>query len=797
METKLKSTMDQKLTILDLGEILKDFKLACESRELSVLMRKEVLTGKAKFGIGGDGKEIPLIAVSKTFNKGDYWSGYYRDQTFMLAKNLLNLQEFFSALYGDSDNDIFSAGRQMNNHFSTPMLDKDGNWKNQKNEFNVTSSISPLGGHLPRALGIGLASNLYKNNEFLKDETIFSNGGQEISFCTIGDASTSEGVFFESINAAGVMQIPIAFIILDDGFGISVPTKYQTTKESISEVLKGFQTDHRATGIDLYTCKAWDYPGLIEMFKLGIEKIRNTKIPAVFHIQECTQPQGHSTSGSHQRYKSKERLDWENEFDGIAKMKQWILDNFDLHENDLNLIQNQAAIDVRNAKNKAWAIYKNPLEKIKSKLLEIYKDLNLRFPHYNFLLKDIQSIQKHINSERSELLSFARTTRFHFANLDIKTPELENWILENQEILSKQYNTNLYNSTDKSTLKVKEIPAVYNENSPTVNGYQILNAFFDQLFRKDPRVYAFGEDVGKIGDVNQALSGLQQKYGEDRIFDTGIREWTIVGQAIGMAMRGLRPIAEIQYIDYLPYAFSGLSDDLATLHYRTNGNQSAPAIIRTRGHRLEGIWHSGSPMAMLLGSMRGINILTPRNMTQAVGMYNTVLQSDDPCIMIECLNGYRIKEKMPSNIGNFTVPLGIPEIILEGSDVTIVSYGSTLSLAKKAALMLHHYKIEAELIDIQTLIPFDIEHKILDSIKKTNRIVFVDEDVPGGATAYMMQEVLEVQKAYFYLDAPPISITAKAHRPAYGNDGDYASKPSTEDIFKAVYNLVKEQEIML
>ena len=794
MGTKIKSVKDGGLHSYDLEVILQDFNLACLSRELSYLLRKEVLTGKAKFGIAGAGKELPLIAVAKTFKKGDYWSGYYRDQTAMLAKGILDPIQFFSALYGDAYNDAFSGGRQMNNHYASPMIDEDGNWISQQNQHNVTASMASLASNVPRALGIALASKSYRNNDYLNGETIFSKDGHEVSFCIVGDATTSEGIFFESINAAGVMQIPIAFIVLDDGYGISVPSKYQTTKQSISEVLKGFQATNDLPGLDIYTCKAWRYDELVKLFKTGISKIRKESTPAIFHITECTQPQGHSTSGSHQRYKSKERLDWEQQFDGLEKMKTWIIANFDVYVKELEAIQKKAVNDAIEARNEAWKRYQEPLNFQKESLSEIIQDLVFKYDHYHNLKKSLASLDQAQTLDRSELLSLAENVSFQFSTKDIDTPALSKWISVNKEILKSQYNTKLYTEGQKSALQVPVISAEYDTDAQFVNGFQILNAYFDQLLKRDPRVYAFGEDVGKIGDVNQAFAGLQDKYGEDRVFDTGIREWSIVGQGIGMAMRGLRPIAEIQYLDYLAYAFSPLTDDLATLHYRSNGQQAAPLIVRTRGHRLEGIWHSGSPMGMLINSMRGMHILTPRNMTQAAGMYNTLIKSDDPALMIECLNGYRIKEKMPSNLHEFTVPLGVPEVLQEGTDVTIVSYGSTLRIVGEAMKKLKEFNISAELIDVQTLLPFDLEHRILESIKKTNRLVLIDEDVPGGATAFMLREILEIQGAFKYLDLAPLSITGKEHRPAYGNNGDYMSKPNTEQIFRSIYNHVYEND---
>ncbi len=794
MASKLKDLKGEGMTSRNLDQILNDYRTACVSREMSLLLRKEVLSGKAKFGIGGAGKEIPLIALAKTFMKGDFWSGYYRDQTAMLAKEILSPVSFFSALYGDADNDSFSGGRQMNNHYATPLVDEEGMWTKHADQYNVTSGMASLASNVPRALGTALATKAYAENEFLSGLTDFSRTANEVSFCIVGDATTSEGVFFEGVNAAGVMQIPIAFIVLDDGYGISVPSKYQTTKGNISEVLKGFAPENGKPGVDIYTEKAWKYEKLLSLFETGIDKVRKEGTPAIFHITECTQPQGHSTSGSHQRYKSKERLDWESDNDCIAKMKKWILKHFQVEIEVLDDIEKKAVSEVRAAKNEAWKLYQDPIITQKKLLTGVLEDLIQKYPHYDFLPSYKQRLVQHANSDRSELVSFAENIRFHFSTKEIETADLSSWLEANQHVLELQYNTNLLHSGSRSALNVPVEHPIFDENEKEVSGYQVLNKYFDQLLKKDPRVYAFGEDVGKIGDVNQAFSGLQDKYGEHRVFDTGIREWTIIGQGIGMAMRGLRPIAEIQYLDYLSYAFSALNDDLATLHYRSNGQQSAPLIVRTRGHRLEGIWHSGSPMGMLLSSMRGIHICTPRNMTQAAGMYNTLLQSNDPAIVIECLNGYRIKELPPENLGTFTVPLGVPEVLIEGEDVTVVTYGSTLRLVSETVERLVSYGVNAELIDVQTLLPFDLEKRILTSIRKTNKVIFIDEDVPGGATAFMMQEVLENQGAYYYLDAPPLTLTAKQHRPAYGNNGDYVSKPNKEQIFKAIYNLTRESE---
>jgi len=773
-------------------EVLEDFKWACLSRKISAAVRKEVLSGKAKFGLGSAGKEIPQLAMARTFKKGDFYSGYYRDQTFMLAKGLTDSQKMFTALYADTQHDTYSGGRQMNNHFSTPLVDKAGNWTDQKNLYNVASSLSPLAGQIPHALGIALASKMYKENAALQTSKL-SNGGKEVSFCTLGDATTSEGVFFEAVNAAGVMQVPIAFVILDDGYGISVPAKYQTTKENISTVLEGFRIDESGTGLDIYTLEAWNYEKLCATFERGVRKIRNTHTPAIFHIRECTQPFGHSTSGSHQRYKSKDRLMWEQEMDGILKMEEWILSTALATPEELDEIKLKVKEAVKAGKQKAWNAFHHPNQANLNRLQSIYQIILQHTDRKEVALEINRALDELLQPVLSELMRSAKKMKRSLLGESHKgIMALNAWLEESQEKLQERYQPHLYSETDKSALKVPIVAAEYADDAPLKNGFEILNTFFDQSLQRYDNLYAFGEDVGKIGDVNQAFAGLQKKYGEERVFDTGIREWTIVGQAIGMAMRGLKPIAEIQYIDYLAYAFSPLTDDLATLRYRTNGQQAAPAIIRTRGHRLEGIWHTGSPMGMLIQSMRGIHLLVPRNMTQAAGMYNTMLQSDDPAIIVECLNGYRLKEKVPANLGEFTVPLGVPEVLESGTDITLVTYGSCVRVAEEAIIALKEMGISVELIDVQTLLPFDLEHHIVASLKKTNRILFLDEDVPGGASAFMLQEVLEKQNGYRYLDAAPRTLTATAHRTPFGDDGAYFSKPSADDVIDTVYQMVTE-----
>ncbi len=777
---------------LTTDEVLNDFELCCISREASIMGRKEVLTGKAKFGIFGDGKEVAQVAMAKAFQNGDFRAGYYRDQTFAFAIGISTVEEFFSQLYADSDNDPHSGGRQMNCHFATPFFDENGTWLALKDRINNTSGISPTAGQMARALGLALASKKYRELEHLLLDTPFSDHGREVCFCTIGDASTSEGAFWETVNAAGVLQVPLAISVWDDGYGISVPVEYQTTKGSISKVLEGFRRNEKEPGIDIYTEKGWNYLGLVQLYTSVVEAMRTSHVPALLHIQEMTQPLGHSTSGSHERYKSKARLQWEREHDCILQMERWMIANGIANADTCAAIRSRAKKQVKEARDRAWAAYSNPTQARMRELQAIYTQLAADFPGIDQWQQELKAL---IAPMLSEILQNARRAWFDSAGITCAAREaLGQWIKQMQALGDQRYHTHLYSQSHYSALRVPVVPPVYNDDAPLRNGFEIMNTFFDKIFETHPNVLAFGEDVGQIGDVNQGFAGLQQKYGEARIFDTGIREWTIVGQAIGMAMRGLRPIAEIQYLDYLVYAMSPLTDDLATLRYRSNGIQQAPALIRTRGHRLEGIWHAGSPMGMLLHSLRGIYILVPRNMTQAAGFYNTMLQSDDPALIIECLNGYRLKEKLPANIGEYTVPLGVPEILETGSDVTLVTYGSCVRVAMEGLKMLKKYGIRVTLIDVQSLLPFDLEHRIVDSLKETNRIVFMDEDVPGGATAFMLQEVLEVQGGYRYLDSAPRTITAHAHRPPYGSDGDYFSKPNPEDVFEVIYNLMHEAE---
>jgi pyruvate/2-oxoglutarate/acetoin dehydrogenase E1 component/TPP-dependent pyruvate/acetoin dehydrogenase alpha subunit len=775
-------------------EVLKDYRLACESREASLLGRKEVLTGKAKFGIFGDGKEVPQVAMAKFFKPGDFYAGYYRDQTFAFATGAASIEEFFSQLYADPDpnHDPHSAGRQMNSHFATAFVDSDGATLDLVNRKNLTQGLAPTAAQMPKALGLASASKAFREVKALQPFTGLSSNGNEVCFCTIGDASTSEGHFWEVVNAAGVMQVPLAIFVWDDGYGISVPRQYQTTKGSISEALKGLQKEEGTNGIDIYKVKAWDYAGMCEVFETGLRAVRQTHTPAVFHVEEVTQPQGHSTSGSHERYKSPERLEWEREWDGIKKMKEWIIDNALASEEELYDIETDAKESVRNSRNLAWEKYQSPLRIQVNRCVELIREMAVETPdNADQLVKLATTLSANREPGRKEVLE-----TLHEATLLGGTGTAARNALAYYKQLRQDnaalYNTHLYHEGARRISKIAEVEPVYTDNAPVLNGYEVLNRYFDQLFTHNPKVLAFGEDLGKIGDVNQGFAGLQAKHGAERIFDTGIRELSIMGQGIGMAFRGLRPIAEIQYIDYLLYGLQPLSDDLASLQYRTAGKQTAPVIVRTRGHRLEGIWHSGSPMGMILHSLRGLHVCVPRNMVQAVGMYNTLLEGVDPAVMIECLNGYRLKEKLPANLLEFRVPLGEPEVVREGEDITVVSYGATLRIVQEAAKVLDTLGIGCEVVDVQTLLPFDINHRILESLKKTSRLLIVDEDVPGGAAGYIFNKVMEEQGGYRWLDSAPRTITAQAHRPAYSSDGDYFSKPNAEDIIDAIRQMVAE-----
>lgn len=782
-----------------ISEVLNDYKIANESRQLSLLGRREVLTGKAKFGIFGDGKEIPQLAMAKTFKNGDWRSGYYRDQTFMFATGMMSYEEFFAQLYGDTnvENTPANAGRLMNNHFATRSLDDNGNWKNLSQQKNSSPDISPTAGQMPRALGLALASKLFKNNKALHQFEQFTQKGNEVTFATIGDASTSEGHFWETINAAGVMQVPLAVSVWDDGWGISVPNKYQTTKQNISEALKGFENNEQGKGYKILKAKAWDYPGLCKIYQEGIDHCRKEQNPVLFHITEVTQPQGHSTSGSHERYKSEERLQWETDFDGIAKMRAWILEEGIADESILVEIEKAAVQRAKEAKKTAWKSFLLPIKKERDDLLETANISTCHCtntPQIETIKKDLKMVGEPI---RKEIISSARKIlrlvcdKCSDPNHSLKA-NITNWLEKEMVKNGDRYNSYLHDPHETSALNVKAIEPVYEENPDRVPGREILRDNWDYIFQNNPLVVAFGEDVGKIGGVNQTYEGLQEKHGEDRIFDVGIREATIIGQGLGLSLRGFRPIAEIQYFDYLLYGLQVMSDDISTMLYRTKGGQKAPVIISTRGHRLEGIWHSGSPLSMVINSIRGMYVCVPRDMTQAAGMYNTLLKSDEPALVIEPLNGYRVREPQPKNIGEFTIPLGHPEVLREGKDLTIVTYGSCCRIAMDGADQLSEFGIDAEIIDVQTLLPFDRTHTILESLKKTNKVIFFDEDVPGGATAYMMQKVIEEQKGFYHLDAEPTTLTAKAHRAAYSTDGDYFSNPNAEDVFEKAYNMMHE-----
>lgn len=774
-------------------EVINDYKIAVISRECSLLGRREVLTGKAKFGIFGDGKEVPQLAMAKAFKNGDFRSGYYRDQTFMMAIGAINIEQFFAGLYGHTDLnfDPMSAGRQMGGHFATHSLDENGNWKNLTQQKNSSADISPTAGQMPRLLGLAQASKIFRNVKGLETFTNFSNKGNEVAWGTIGNASTSEGLFFETINAAGVLQVPMVMSVWDDEYGISVHARHQTTKENISEILKGFQRDENNNGYEILRVKGWDYPALVETYQKASTIARTEHVPVLIHVQELTQPQGHSTSGSHERYKSKERLAWETEFDCIAKMKEWMIANNIATEEELNEIDATSKKEVLDGKKAAWTAFTAPIKAEQQELVGLLNAIAAGSPNKVFIEKhanDLASIKEPI---RKDIITTARKV-LRLIIQESGKGQLASWIEGYFTKIQPKFSSHLFSESNKSVTSIEEVKPQYDNSAEEVDARLVIRDNFDAIFSKYPEALIFGEDSGNIGDVNQGLEGMQEKYGELRVADAGIREATILGQGIGMAMRGLRPIAEIQYLDYLLYAIQIMSDDLATLQYRTQGRQKAPLIIRTRGHRLEGIWHSGSPMGMIINAIRGIHVLVPRNMTKAAGFYNTLLEADEPALIVECLNGYRLKEKMPTNLGEFKTPIGVVETIKEGSDITLVSYGSTLRLVEQAANELESFGISAEVIDIQSLLPFDINHDIVKSVAKTNRLLVIDEDVPGGASAYILQEIVENQKAYKHLDSQPQTLTAKAHRPAYGTDGDYFSKPSVEDIFEKVYAIMNE-----
>jgi len=806
MSSTTSTKSNTELTFEDFkNEVLNDYKTARVSRECSMLGRREVLTGKAKFGIFGGGKEVPQLAMAKAFKKGDFRSGYYRDQTFMMAIGELTPQQFFAGLYAHTDinADPMSAGRQMGGHFATHSLDENGDWKNLTQQYNSSSDISPTAGQMPRLLGLAQASHVYRNVEELKNSTKFSINGNEIAWGTIGNASTSEGVFFETINAAGVLQVPMVMSVWDDEYGISVHAKHQTTKESISEVLKGFQKTETSNGYEIITVKGWDYTQLIDTFNKAAKIAREDHTPVLIHVQELTQPQGHSTSGSHERYKSPERLQWEKEHDCITRMRNWILDfeltdtngdtlKFVESEEELIEIEKASKKEVSLAKKAAWTNFLNEIKAEQNQTVSLLESIASKSANGTFITKLTNDLKGNIEPNRKDVMSTARKALRYIKDEDFaEKTQLQNFINSLTKNAYHKYSSYLMSESEKSALNVPEITPDFSETK-SVDGRIVMRDNFEAILAKHPEVLIFGEDAGHIGDVNQGLEGLQEKFGKIRISDTGIREATILGQGIGMAMRGLRPIAEIQYLDYLLYALQIMSDDLATLHYRTFGKQKAPLIVRTRGHRLEGIWHSGSPMGGIINNVRGMHVLVPRNMVKAAGFYNTLLQGDDPALVIECLNGYRLKENLPKNLGDYTTPIGVVETLKEGKDITVVSYGSTLRLVEEAARELIQVGIDIEIIDAQSLLPFDINHDTVKSIQKTNRLLIVDEDVPGGASAYLMQEILENQGGYQYLDSKPVTLTSKAHRPAYGTDGDYFSKPSTEDIFEKVYSIMHE-----
>jgi len=774
--------------------MIEDYRLACISRETSLLGRKEVLSGKAKFGIFGDGKELAQIAWARQFKNGDWRSGYYRDQTFMMAIGELTVQQYFAALYAHTDvtNEPGSGGRQMGGHYATRFINEDGSWKNLAELKNSSGDISPTAGQMPRLLGLAQASSYYKNNPGLKDWTHFSNGGREVAFGTIGDSSTSEGLFWETMNAACVMQVPMCMSVWDNGWGISVPIKFQTVKESISQALAGMEATGTMKGLKIFKAKGWNYPELLLTYEKAVIYCRENHAPAMVHINELTQPQGHSTSGSHERYKTKELLKWYEEFDCIVQLKTFIVLEGAASEKELDQIREDAKSFVRSEQKKAWAAFRE----------DIISDLNEVLPLLSEAAAKVQSVEGLLNTLKAEkepcrkdIFIAARTALRLMRSESAETAmDLRNWVESRSNELQKRWSSHLYSEGSKSALNVPHVPALYPDQPELVDGRIILRDNWDKVLTERPEVLIFGEDVGKIGGVNQTYEGLQEKFGELRVADTGIREATIAGQAIGMSMRGLRPVAEIQYLDYIFYALQILRDDLACVHYRTIGGQKAPVIISTRGHRLEGIWHSGSPMASIINSVRGMYVCVPRNMGQAAGMYNTLLKSDDPAIVVECLNGYRSKEAMPLNLGEYTVPLGVPEIILIGTDITVLSYGSTLNICSAVTTQLQASGISVELIDARTLLPFDIHQVCAQSVKKTNRLLIVDEDVPGGTTAYLLDDLLNRQNVFKYLDSPPRTLSAKAHLPAYGTDGDYFSKPNAEDVFEVIYDMMNETD---
>jgi len=787
---------DNKLSFEDFkSEILNDYKIAVTSRECSLLGRREVLTGKAKFGIFGDGKEVPQLAWAKSFKNGDWRSGYYRDQTFMMAIGKLTIQQFFAGLYGHTNinHDPMSAGRQMGGHFATHTLEDDGTWKNLTTQKNSSADISPTAGQMTRLLGLAQASKIYRNVKGITNKTNFSINGNEVAWGTIGNASTSEGLFWETINAGGVLQVPMVISVWDDEYGISVHAKYQTTKENISEILKGFQRTETENGYEIIRVKGWDYPALIEAYQKAAKIAREEHVPVLIHVNELTQPQGHSTSGSHERYKNKERLTWESENDCNVKLREWVIANNFATDEELTAIEKNSVKEVREGKKEAWKAFLAPQKQEQKELLVLLNNLAESSSNKIFIQKLVSDLSSDREPLRKDIIGAARKSlRYVIGENTVEKKQLQDWMAKFYEIVQPKFSSNLYSEASNNATSIKEIVPTYSNTSEEVDGRVVIRDNFDSIFKNHPNTLIFGEDSGKIGDVNQGLEGLQDKYGELRISDAGIREATIIGQGIGMSLRGLRPIAEIQYLDYVMVCIQTLTDDLATTRYRTNGTQKAPLIVRTRGHRLEGIWHSGSQMGGLIHLLRGMYILVPRNMTKAAGFYNTLLQTDEPAIVIECLNGYRLKEKMPNNLGEFRTPIGVVETVKEGNDITLVSYGSTLRVVEEAAKELQQVGIDAEVIDVQTLLPLDINQDLVKSIAKTNRLLVIDEDVPGGASSYILSEIIDNQNGYQHLDSKPQTLTAKAHRPAYGTDGDYFSKPQTEDVFEKVYEIMSE-----
>ena len=796
MPTDVSADLMAPATTLSKDDLLHDYRLGWESRHASLAGRKEVFMGKAKFGIFGDGKELPQLAMARAFRPGDWRSGYYRDQTFMLAAGELTLQQYFAQLYAhpDAEAEPATAGRAMNGHFATRILDEDGQFKNLAQSKNSSADISPTAGQMPRLVGLAYASKLYRQNPELHQYDQFSVNGNEVAFGTIGNASTSEGMFFEALNAAGVLQIPLLMSVWDDHYGISVPAEYQTTKQSISAILAGLQRDGEGEqGFEIFVVKGWDYAALVDTYQRAAEVCRTQHVPVLIHVTEVTQPQGHSTSGSHERYKSKDRLGWEEEHDCLLKMKQWLLSEGHATEDELAQIEAAAKETVKVARTAAWAEFFNPIKQERDEVVTLLNKLVAETGTENNLHELVEHLEHNPTPIRADLVrTVRRALRQVRGTRSAGRRDLLSWLDQALAENADRYNSYLFSQSEEAIGNIEEVKVEFAKDAPQVDGREVLQACFDANFQRDPRIFAIGEDVGRIGDVNQAFAGLQDKFGELRVTDTGIRECTIVGQGIGAALRGLRPITEIQYLDYLLYAIQILSDDVACLQYRTKGGQKAPLIVRTRGHRLEGIWHSGSPIQMILGAIRGIHLCVPRDMTQAAGFYNTLLRSDEPAIVIECLNGYRLKERLPSNVGEFTLPLGVPEVLREGTDITVVTYGSMCRIVLDAAKQLAEVGISVEVLDVQTLLPFDLEHVITDSIRKTNRVLFADEDVPGGASAYMLQQVLDGQDAYRHLDAAPRCLAAQPHRPPYGSDGDYFSKPNAEDVFDAVYELLQE-----